>query len=177
MGERPLPFDDALIHVPENQSAQQLIGEIFGDDAARINHLFTCMEIAEEAIADAQEKHPDKAEEIFNSFRLLQPSPLLQLSKHHSLQLFRHHAKELVLRVAQDNDIKPATTAELASLFCEISLVQPLHHDYVAAYAKVFTAVFPTKAQEIWPEPLPESYPGRTDEIIGRLREKFSQER
>jgi hypothetical protein len=177
MGERELPFTDASNCVPENPIAQQLIGEVFGDNALRINNLFTCMEIAEEVIADTQEKYPEKAEEIFNSFRFLKPRPLLQLSKHHNLQLYRHHAQELVKRVVHGDDIKPATSAELACVFCEISLEHPLTHDYIAAYAKLFTAVFPTKAQEIWPYPISESYPGRTDEIIGRLREKFSQER
>jgi hypothetical protein len=177
MGERELPHSYNLGLASENQVIQQFVGEVFGDNARRIHNLFTCMEIAEEVIADTQEKYPEKAEEIFNSFRFLKPSPLLQLSKHHNLQLYRLHAQELVTRVVHGDDIKPATSAELASVFCEISLEHPLTHDYIAAYAKLFTAVFPTKAQEIWPYPISESYPGRTDEIIGRLREKFSQER
>ncbi len=172
MGERESPY----ANVP-NQITQQLMGEVFGDNADRINNLFICMEIAEEVIEDAELTYPEQKEKIYTSFRFLQPSSLLQLSKHHNLELYRHHAQELVERIVQDDDIKPATTAELASVFCEVSQTQPLHHDYIAAYAKVFAAVFPTEAQEIWPEPPPESYPGRTDEIIGRLRDKFSQER
>ena len=172
-----MPYTHDPSWVSENQVTQKLIGEVFGDNARRINNLFTCMEVAEEVIAEAQQTYPEKKEEIYDSFRFLKPSPLLQLSEYHNLELYRHHSQELIERIVHGDDIKRATTAEMVSVFCEVSLVTPLSHDYVVAYAKLFTAVFPAKAGEILPELPHESYPGRADEIIGRMRRKVRQER
>ena len=177
MGERELPYTHDPSRVFENQITKGLIGEVFGDNARRIYNLFSCMEIAEEVIANAQQIYPERKEEIFESFRFLKPSPLLQFSGFHNPELFGHHAQEIVERIVRDEDIEPATTAELVSVFCEASLLNPLSHDYVVAYAKVFAAVFPTQAEEIWPQLPQESYPGRADEIIGRMRRKLRQER
>ena len=146
MRERELLYAQDLSRVSENQVTQKLLGEVFGDNARRINNLFTCVEIAEEAIAEAQQIYPEKKEEISDSFRFLKPSRLLQLSGYHNSELYRHHAQEILERIVHDEDIEPATIAELVSVFCEASLLNPLSHNYVVTYAKVFTAVFPTKA-------------------------------
>ncbi len=128
MGERVSSDPVKQPQASEDQFNQRLLSEVFGDNAHRINNLFTCMEIAEEVIAEAQAEYLEKATEIYDSFKSLKPSPLLQFSRHQNLQLYRHHAQELVKRIIQDDDIKPATSAELASVFCEISLTYPLNH-------------------------------------------------
>ena len=73
-------------------------------------------------------------------------------------------------------ELEAATAAELCCVFCNVSQVHPLQSDAVAAYQKLFNQVFPD-ALSVDEVVIQESYPGRADEIIAKLRRKFQQPR
>lgn len=159
---------------PEHTVSIEPMLSMMGDFGTRIQDVFACMAIAEEEISAAQARQPDRADDIWNSFKYLQPSELLQPR---TPQLYRAHAKEIVFRIAHGQtkrtQLEAATAAELCCVFSAVSLASPLQSDAVAAYQKLFKQVFPNVT--IYEGmAIQESYPGRTDEIISSLRRRCS---
>ncbi len=163
----------------EHQASKEAMLNLLGELAPTVRTVFERMEIAEEEILKAQESYPHKADEIWNSFKYLRPSPILEPNTSH---LYRAHVKEIVTRIAQANgdlrkkDLEAATDAELCCMFCAVSQALPLQLDAVAAYQQVFKRVFPDVSflDEFANS---ESYPGRAEEIIAELRRKYRQKR
>lgn len=163
----------------ERLANREAMLDLLGELAPTVRTVFQHMEIAEEEIQKAQEIYPHKADEIWNSFKYLRPSPILEP---HTPHLYRAHVRELITRIAQadgdlrKNDLEAATDAELCCLFCVVSQAFPLQSDAVVAYQRVFKRVFPdlTCLGEFAKS---EIYPGRTDEIIAQLRRKYGQSR
>ena len=125
---------------------------------SNIGGLFECMEIAEDEIAKTQLNHPDKAGDIWNSFTILTPSPILEPR---TPGIYRAHAQEMLQRVVngqtKKNELETATAAELCCVFCQTSQLHGLQSDAVVAYQKVFKQVFPDAPfhDEVIPGELP----------------------
>ncbi len=163
----------------EHQVNTEVLFDLLGDLAPTVRAIFERMEIAEEEIQRAQEIYPHKADRIWDSFTYLRPSPILVP---HTSHLYRAHVKELITRVVladgdlRKKDLEAATDAELCCVFCAVSQALPLQSDSVAAYQRVFKKVFP-EASFLDEFANSESYPGRADEIVTKLRRKYRQKR
>ncbi len=148
------------------------VDEVFGSAAATIRSTFRAMEIAEEEISAAKKRHPLAAAAIHEAFRILCPSDLLREA---SDRLYGAHCRELLDRVAansQGPDLSRPTAAELCAALSQLSAAGPLSHDYVVAYGEVFRRAFPDAEPVNGFGDLPESYPGRTDEILADVARK-----
>ncbi|MEU4244291.1 hypothetical protein [Actinoplanes sp. NPDC026619] len=99
--------------------------------------IFGAMEIAEQEITDAQVRHPNAADRIWRSFKLLVPtSDLLTRNE----LVYRSHCRELLERVAADADTRPGTAAECCVALCEVSQRIPLNTSAAGLYARMWKA-------------------------------------
>ena len=152
----------------------QMIEAIKGIDPSgasfwsNISGLFDQMEVAEDEIAKAQNRHPDAKEKLWNAFRLMQPGVLLGFPD----ELYRAHCRELLERIYQDLDTRPGTQAECLVAFSEMSLVAPLRHDAELAMKHLFVSLFPNQAAQWDVVPTYETYQGATNEILAQVRSK-----
>ncbi|MEM7032047.1 MAG: hypothetical protein AAF629_21010 [Chloroflexota bacterium] len=175
-----LSLDFALKQIyqqPDTNFQTDTLFEQMGDLGAQLKDVLDCMKIAEEEIASAQVRQPEKADVIWNSFTYLKPSPLL---RPRTPQLYRAHVKELIARVATGKtkkaELEAVTAAELCCIMSAASLAHPLQTDATIAYQKVFQIVFPDVVIDNEPV-LQESYSGRAEEIIEDMRRRFKQPR
>ena len=110
-----------------------------GIDIGAINSIFRAMEIAEEEIDKAQERHPEAAEAIDDAFKMLTIS---RVFRGRPYELYRAHCAELLDRVATGEDLELATRAEVLVSLADASLEVPLSHTAGALYLDLFTEVF-----------------------------------
>ncbi len=129
------------------------------------------MEIAEDEIAAAKRRCPRRAKSIDAAFLLLCPNDYLRGGD----ELYRAHCRELLGRVKRDENVEPATDAEIAFAMSQASLAAPPTQDFALAYAKVFARVFPEHA-DLVEDVGREHIPGRSDEIIADLRRKIGRD-
>ena len=150
-----------------------LVDGVFGRAAATIRSTFRAMEIAEEEITAAKERHPLASTAIHEAFRFLCPNDLLRGAGD---RLYSAHCRELLDRVAVDPqrpDLSEPTAAELCAALSQLSLGGPLTHDYTVAFGDVFRRAFPdAEAVDSFAD-LAESYPGRTDEVLREITQKI----
>lgn len=161
----------------EHRAAREQMFELMGNLGPILRWHFICVEIADAEIATAQQAHPHLAEHLWNSFTYLWPSELLHIR---NPKLYRAHAQEMLQRLiageTKRRELESATAAELCCLFSAASLASPLNADAIAAYKTLFAQVFPD-APLVKEFTAYESYPGRADEIIRDLRQKYRQSR
>ena len=144
---------------------------------------FSRMEIVEDEIEKARIKHGEvERGPLWNSFMACKPSELFYTSRY-SDNLYRAHVREILDRVAIAPDkpkaLEPATDAEVMILLIEASLRAPLTHDYFIVYATLFHKRFSYLAAKTFGSiELPvESWPGRTEELLGEIRRKMTIKR
>jgi hypothetical protein len=109
-----------------------------GDGLASI---FAQMEWAEAEIAEAQARHPHKAEALWDTF-------LLFRATHERMSaewVYRPHCRELLERVAAGEDTRPATDVELALGLSDQSMKAPLGTTGTTLYMRVFQRTWPDK--------------------------------
>lgn len=83
----------------------------------------TAIDRADEEIARAQREHPEHADRLWHSCKLMRPThPLLYRE-----QLHRAHVRELLARVVAGGDTRPGTAAECLIACCQTSLQAPLN--------------------------------------------------
>ena len=105
------------------------------------------IKVAEEEIAGAKRRYPQKAKELHDSFKILIPPPFFSKL---DIQVYRAHVKELLQRIARKKDISLATRAELCAYLSDLSLRVPIHGDLYCLYSQCFRTVFPIKYWEIF---------------------------
>lgn len=98
---------------------------------------FTLMETAEEEIAAAQERHPEAADRLWHSFRLLTPPNEGFMQREPA---YRAHCRELLERVAKGEDTRRATAAEVCRVLSEASLIAPLSGPAFGLYVRMWQA-------------------------------------
>jgi hypothetical protein len=90
---------------------------------SQLGPIFEQMEWAEDEIAQAQRRHPARADLLRTTFRLLVPIQDLMRTEF----VYRSHCRELLERVVRGDDTRPGTSAELAIACCHSSLMAPLN--------------------------------------------------
>lgn len=119
------------------------VRSVLGDG---LSHLlvstFDLMDWAEDEIEKAQERHPECADALYHSFRLLTPSTILQKVRPAEFA-YRSHCRELLERVAKSEDTRPATDAEVVCLYAEASQITPLNTAATGLYMRTWNRAFP----------------------------------
>jgi hypothetical protein len=100
-----------------------LLGIFTPGEVNTISGVFKRMEIAEQEIAAAQERHPQKADLLWECFAMCKPPDLLNDK---SDVMYRAHCRELLERVAAGENVAEPTNAELMAAFSVVSLATPL---------------------------------------------------
>lgn len=148
---------------------EQLLSDTHLGTVGKVLHL---VEVAEEEITRAIEKHPDKAKELRAAFsEHLFPGELAKFSD----RIYRSHACEVLQRIIDGEDPKPGTTAECLVALSLASLKAPLSSGHLAAMEAAFAYVFPERdaSENIGRE----AWQGETKEILTELRAKIGRRR
>ncbi len=147
---------------------EDLVKRYEGDDLS-LSKTFAFLQYSEEEIEKAQQRYPDKADEIWDSFLIL--APVLPQMHNYSPDLYRHHCAELLDRVAAGEDIDEPTTAEILVTLCETSLMTPLRHDAAVLYARLFKQVFGSEQINRLIENIDmrETWDGAANELLSRI--------
>jgi hypothetical protein len=129
-----------------------------------LDDLFECMEIAEDEISKAMNRHPQKRYLIYGSFLTLKPvAPM-------PMKLYRAHCRELLDRIGTGEDYQPVTRAEVLSVLNRAAWAIPLHNEPSALYYKLFASLFPDAPElEQIGAPLAERYEGETDNLYREI--------
>ncbi|MDT7785570.1 MAG: hypothetical protein QOF58_3989 [Pseudonocardiales bacterium] len=103
----------------------------------QITGLFDCMEWAEDEIHAAQLRYPWQADRIWHvGFMLLRPT-----NERLKFELvYRAHCRELLDRVAADQDTRPGTAAEICCALRDISLATPIRSSAAGLYMRMWIA-------------------------------------
>ena len=134
--------------------------------------VFDAAVLADSEIAAAQARHPHKAEALWNSFRLLQPNSAL-LRTHP--KVIRAHMRELLERVAYDEDTRPATRPEIMMGFAHACMAAPITPDAQALYTRLALEVFGDNLfKGGYDAAYTERWPGELDQLEADLRERLA---
>ncbi|WP_233163791.1 hypothetical protein, partial [Glycomyces salinus] len=96
--------------------------------------IFERIDIAETEITKAVERHPHAADRLWHAFKLLTPTH--ERMDHEPV--YRAHCRELLDRVAEDDDTRPATAAEICCAMFDISKVTPLSSLAMGLYMRAW---------------------------------------
>jgi hypothetical protein len=121
------------------REARSILGDALSDV---VSDAFDQMTWAEEEIEQAQRCHPERSATIYHAFELLVPSPVLQQVGPAEF-VHRSHYRELLERVADGEDTRPATDAEIACACSEASRAVPLNTTATGLYIRVWRRAFP----------------------------------
>lgn len=130
-------------------SAQEILGALDkltgGTTGAGLGQLldrcFAQMAWAEDEITQAQQRHPDAAEKLWDAFLVIQGTHELMGTEF----VYRAHARELLERVYADEDCRAPTDVEIVCGLSEASLRAPLNTRAVTLYMRLFARLFPDK--------------------------------
>lgn len=92
----------------------------------------------EDEIEKAQARHPDKAEELWDTFKMLYAGLFVE----HDEKIYRAHCAELLDRVANREDLEVPTQAELLIMLHESSMEAPLTRTAGAVYIDLFEEIY-----------------------------------
>lgn len=94
---------------------------------------------AEDELSRATKRHPAEGDALYHAFRLLRP--------HHDLMatefVYRSHCREILERVAHQEDTRPGTAAEVCCLCHDASQVAPLTTPAAGLYFRMWAVAFP----------------------------------
>ncbi|MGI5213330.1 hypothetical protein [Plantactinospora sp. CA-290183] len=99
-----------------------------------VDSIFTTNTWARQEIMAAQRRHPDGADRICKSSRLLTPTHGLMSTA----SVYRAHCREVLDRVAAGEDTRPGTAAECCIALCKTSLRAPLTTSAVGLYVRMW---------------------------------------
>jgi hypothetical protein len=126
------------------------LGELMGGDLMDVlTGCFERMDWAEDEIARAQKRHPESADAIYHSFKLLNSADSKGFERMGVELVYRSHCRELLERVAAGQDTRPGTAAEVAIACCEASLLSPLTTTAAGLYCRMWAIAFPGHS-DVW---------------------------
>jgi hypothetical protein len=126
-----------------NAAIDNLLGD--GGEFTRVlSGLFEQIEQAENEIQRAIRRHPESADLLYHSFRLLTPGHELMRTEF----VYRSHCAELLERVVAGQDTRPGTAAEICIACCEASQLAPLTSTAAGLYARMWGQAFPGHGQQ-----------------------------
>ena len=147
---------------------------------------FEMMDWAEDEIARAMARHPDKADEIWrHTFGAANPGMAEMLTVSNE-RLYRAHVRELAERVAKGQELQLPTLAEVACMFHDAAMDRPLSRHAVGMYLRLMVDMFPededyllAKADNINLDTDPkqwDAWEGQSQEEWDWINKKFRQE-
>jgi hypothetical protein len=126
---------------PAPAEAPTTVEDLVQEVSSQLGPIFEQMEWAEDEIAQAQRRHPARADLLWTTFRLLVPTQDLMRTEF----VYRSHCRELLERVARGKDTRPGTSAELGIVCCHTSLLAPLTTAGSGLYLRVWAKAFPDR--------------------------------
>ena len=155
------------------------LSEVTSDSCVgAIENAFRRMAIAEDEISRGQQRHPNHSDKIFAMFRHLCPTPML---RHVPDEVFRAHCRELIERVANDEDIQPGTNAELLAFLSKLSLESALDRVHFLLYQQLFHELLPSQAAALGSDgqlqPPSEQETRQMNDLQERYRRNLASER
>lgn len=110
------------------------LDDIVSEIQRTIEPILHALTWAEDEIEAAQRRHPDSADLVGRSFRLLRPTfPLMR-----NESVYRSHCRELLDRVISGDDTRPGTAAECCIALAETSQRVPLRSSAVGLYTRMW---------------------------------------
>lgn len=113
-----------------------------GGPWSQVGGIFNRMETAEDEITEAQSRHPEHSDRIWGAFKLL-CAP--QLSGYPDV-IYRAHCAEILDRVVGGVDTRLGTKAEVMISCSQASLESPLARAIMSLYARLFSEIYPGRA-------------------------------
>lgn len=164
-----------LPQLPEAENKANILSafDAIGFDARHIYGIFEYVDIAEKFIEDTIRQQPHRASDIWDTFKLLQPST--KMMKMH-MKLYDSHIRELMQRILNGEDLKPATRAEILIAMSDVASVIPIHNCGAYLFSRLFKQIFGAKhptVTAIDSVKLNEPYAGAADEMESELRHKL----
>jgi len=104
-----------------------------------ITDAFSRMDVAEEEIQRAQQVYPDQSDRLWCAFHLLCPPSILN---GRPVEMYQAYCRELLERIATEEDTTLGTNAECLIALSEASLRSPMTQTAKALYFDLFKAVF-----------------------------------
>lgn len=117
------------------------LGALIADLTAQTAPVFEAMEWAEDEITRARRRHRRQADTIHHAFGVLTPRDIGPGMG--TEFVYRGHARELLERVAEGADLRPATAAEICLALVETSLQAPMHGPAAGLYFRMWQQAFP----------------------------------
>jgi hypothetical protein len=153
------------------------VGELLGVGlAGAISGAFRSMEIAEEEIARARgTDERDENDPVWCAFALLRSTDDLLMRNEST---YRAHCRELLARVMQGKDTRPATDAEIMAGITQASLEAPMHGAIVGLQGRLMSRALPDEFESVGLdlEQYERMYGREMDEWEARLRRKARQD-
>ena len=124
------------------------VREIVGPGLSVVfSSIFRRMEIAEEEIAAARgTTEMDQDDPLWQAFQILGGNGDERMNTEF---VYRAHCRELLERVKNGQDTRPATDAEISCAIAGASMAAPLPSPLVGLQARVFKRVFPEQYERI----------------------------
>lgn len=123
------------------------LGQLFAEVEADVTAAFRLVDLAEDEIDQAMARHPDQADRLYHSFRILgDVDPRVMRVE----RGYRSHCAELLDRIARGEDTRPGTATEVCLVCCDSSLSAPLTESAAGLYERMFRQAFPEDHAAIW---------------------------
>jgi hypothetical protein len=123
------------------------------------------MRVSEDEIVDAKGRHPAQADRVWKSFKLLRPT--FDLSD----AVYRHHCREILDRVAAEEDTRPGTKAEVLAAISAMTLKSRLDRDVELLGLRLCDEICDSDLAEERAEEIPE----HCETLLAEFRKKLRQ--
>lgn len=130
----------------------------------QVHRVFDCMDVAERCIKAACVLWPDHYDRLQRSFLLLVPTEVMRGKDN---AVYEAHCLELLERVANQQDTRPGTKAEVLCGLLEGALKAPPSADYCALTNRLFSEVMPGRLDL---GHVAEQWPGQHQEMLTAAR-------
>jgi hypothetical protein len=117
------------------------IAELFRQVQREVDAACALIDIAEDEIGQATERHPDAADDLFHSYVLLLPA--IASAAWSTNFVLRAHCREQLERVVAGEDTRPGTTVECLLAISEVSKAIPLGGAASGFYLRMWSTAFP----------------------------------
>lgn len=116
-----------------------LFTQISGD----LQPMLRAMDWADDEIAAATRRHPGQADLLYHAFTVLTPR---HVGPGMSAEfVYRGHVRELLDRIANGADLRPATAAEICLTLSQVSLAVSMHGASAGLYFRMWLRAFPDR--------------------------------
>ncbi len=150
---------------------RELLGAPEAAFVSRVSRALGLTRVAEEEIAAAMRKGRRGRVRVWNSFGLLCPTAnMVDLDD----AVYRHHVRELLDRVAREEDTRPGTRAEVLCAISGATLASRLDRDVELLALTIADEVFP--GRDLVGDYGKSSHPGALEEKLAWVRRQCAVE-